>query len=143
MRRLDTHIDIESPPEAVWKALTTFSAYGDWNPYLKEVQGELVQGYHLRVTVQPASGKARVFQRLITAVIPGVELSWKSKLIWPWLFQGKHTFRLTPLGSGGTRLENLETFSGLLTPLLWPMLNTSVRHQFEAMNHALKLLMEH
>ncbi len=36
-----------------------------------------------------------------------------------------------------------QAVSGLLTPLLWPMLNTSVRHQFEAMNHALKLLVEH
>ena len=54
----------------------------------------------------------------------------------PGLFDGRHSFTLTPLDEGHTRLTQAEDFSGALIPFTGKLLSRT-RAGFEAMNAAL------
>lgn len=34
-------VDIDAPPAHVWEQLTETDAYGEWNPFVRELTGEL------------------------------------------------------------------------------------------------------
>jgi len=70
----------------------------------------------------------------ITVADPGAELRWVSSL--PGIISGEHRFPLTPAG-GGTRLEQSETFRGLLTAFPSKTF-TRAEASFQALNEALK-----
>jgi hypothetical protein len=53
------------------------------------------------------------------------------------LLDGRHSFTLTPLGHGRTRLLQAEVFSGALVPLAGSVL-AKTKAGFEAMNEALR-----
>ena len=48
-KQLRTEIAIDAPPERVWAVLTDFERYGEWNPFVPSLQGELSGGSRLRV----------------------------------------------------------------------------------------------
>jgi hypothetical protein len=62
------------------------------------------------------------FKPRVTVVEPGQRLEWLGTMGVSGLFDGRHTFTLTPLGHGRTRLVQAEVFSGALVPLAGSML---------------------
>ena len=72
----------------------------------------------------------------VTAVEEHRYLEWLGRLGMPGLFDGRHSFSLTPLPGGRTLLQQSETFTGLLVPVAGSIL-TPTRAGFEAMNQAL------
>lgn len=44
MKEIKTEIDISSTPENVWRILTDFSKYLEWNPFIDQISGELKEG---------------------------------------------------------------------------------------------------
>jgi hypothetical protein len=40
MLEIRTEIDIEASPPRVWRALTDFKTFPDWNPFVLAVEGE-------------------------------------------------------------------------------------------------------
>jgi hypothetical protein len=59
----------------------------------------------------------------------------------PGLFDGRHSFTLTPVGQGCTRLVQAEDFSGALIPFTGKLLSKT-EAGFEAMNAALLTRLE-
>lgn len=49
MRALRARISIDALPADVFHALTNFDAYQEWNPWLKDIQGEAKEGAVVRV----------------------------------------------------------------------------------------------
>lgn len=140
-RRIETVIDIAAAPSAVWRVLMDFSAYPDWNPMVRSIAGTPRRGERLDVCIQPP-GKSRMrFRPRVQVVDEARAFSWLGQLLLPGLFDGLHEFRLQPVADG-TRLYHRESFSGLLLPLLWPMMEAPTRAGFEAMNQALKIRAE-
>jgi uncharacterized protein YndB with AHSA1/START domain len=41
MNQLHTEIEINGPAERVWAVLTDFASYPEWNPFIRQVSGEL------------------------------------------------------------------------------------------------------
>jgi hypothetical protein len=74
-----------------------------------------------------------VWQQLVDTATMG---SWN-----PWLFDGRHSFTLTPLGEKCTRLVQAEDFSGALIPFAGKLLSKT-EAGFEAMNAALLTRLE-
>ena len=136
MSAIDTSIDIAASPTRVWKILTDFAAYPEWNPFITRIAGLPVVGGRLVVTIQPPGRKAMMFRPIVLAATPEVELRWRGRLLIPGLFDGEHLFRLSP-ANGGCRLDHSEAFSGLLAGLLGGTL-PATRRGFVAMNEALK-----
>ena len=129
-------IDIQAPADRVWAVLTDTAAYPTWNPFMTRLEGDLVVGARLAVTVVPPGGKPNNFSPTVTEVEPGRRLAWLGRLLATWIFAGAHSFEVRPLGPGATRFTQSERFSGLLVPLLRSTLR-STEAGFAAMNTAL------
>jgi hypothetical protein len=133
---LRTEIDIAAAPEIVWAHLVDVGSYPDWNPFITSLKGSVQLGARLSVRMQPPDGRPMTFRPRVTELIDGRVLAWLGHLGVPGLFDGRHRFELTPMGSS-THLVQGETFRGLLVPLLRKRLDGSTRRGFVAMNTAL------
>jgi hypothetical protein len=133
MKKIETAIQINASPEAVWNVLVDFSRM-DWNPLFASIEGALVVNKGLQVIYR----KPRLLIRpRITACDPGRVLEWLGSPGLPFLFESRHRFELTE-EDGGTRFRHAETFTGILVPLLGGFL-AKTPQGFEAMNQALKV----
>jgi hypothetical protein len=134
---LKTSIDIDATPDAVWAVLSDLPAYPSWNPFIREVGGELAAGERLDVRMQPEGGRAMRFRPTVLSAKPGRELRWRGRLVAPGVFDGEHRFAIEPT-PGGSRLLQEERFTGVLVPLLAKGLRTRTLPAFEQMNEAVK-----
>jgi hypothetical protein len=137
-----TEIVIKATPEKVWKILSDFANYPNWNPFIKSISGELVEGKPLAVLMHPPGGSAMKFTPIVLKADKNKEFRWLGKMFFKGLFDGEHIFELKDNGDGTTTFVHHEQFKGILLPLLKNMLNTNTRPGFEAMNQALKLKVE-
>ena len=134
---ISTTIDIDADPQAVWDVLTDFAAYGEWNPFMDRIEGTPEVGAKLVVHMTPPGGRAMTFKPTVLAATPGQELRWLGKLGIRGLFDGEHSFVLTPNADGTTHLTHGERFSGILVgPMKGSLKNTDAG--FEAFNEALR-----
>lgn len=137
MRTIDTMIEIEAPPDRVWRIFADTAAWPEWNPFIRRLEGAFEPGAVLEVTIQPPGrGAMRLKPRVIEAE-PGRRLCWRGRLGVRGIFDGEHSFAIEPLAEGRTRFRHCEAFSGLLVPLVGGIL-VDTRRGFEAMNEALK-----
>lgn len=138
MKSLYTEIEINAPADTVWKILTDFQFYPDWNPFIRSFDGIPEAGRQFSVTIQPSGKKPMTFKPVCLALIPEEEFRWLGHLFIAGLFDGEHIFELNKLDETKTLFIQRENFRGLLVPLLWKQLNTSTRAGFEQMNQELK-----
>jgi hypothetical protein len=138
---LEHAIEIDAPTDEVWRALAETERYGEWNPFIRRLQGELREGARLEVEIAPPGGRSMTFKPTVVVAAPGRELRWLGRLLLPGLFDGDHRFLLEPLPDGRTRFVQSERFSGLLVGLLGRSLERT-RVGFEEMNCALKAEVE-
>ncbi len=138
MKELHTEIEINASAERVWRVLTDFAAYPDWNPFVRRIEGEVSVGARLHVDVQPSRGKRMSFRPTVLVAEPNRELRWVGRLWVPGLFDGEHSFSIEPQVDERVRFVQRERFGGLLVPLLSKMLDGDTRRGFDEMNRALK-----
>jgi len=137
-QQLYTEIDIDAPPKVVWDHLTEFSQYPKWNPFIKQISGELAAGSQLSVSIQPPGQDSMDFSPELLVVKEYEELRWLGQLLIPKLFDGEHYFIVEAKSDGTTRLIQGENFSGILALLLWGTVEQDTKNGFHAMNKALK-----
>lgn len=137
MKTIETRIEIDATPEQVWAVLTDTARFAEWNPFIRELSGELAIGSRLDVHIQPPGAKGMRFRPTVRAFEPNRELRWLGKVGVRGLFDGEHRFGLESLPGGRTLFTHAETFRGLLVPFTSGML-ANTRAGFEAMNRALR-----
>jgi hypothetical protein len=142
MKEIHTEIEINASAEKVWRVLTDFAAYPEWNPFVRRVNGEVSVGARPHVYIQPPGGRGMSFRPTVLAADPGRELRWLGHLWLPGLFDGEHSFLIEPLGDRRVRFIHREVFRGVLIPLLSKMLDGNIRRGYEEMNRALKIRVE-
>ena len=133
-----TEVDIDASPSAVWQELVNFSAYPDWNPFVRHISGDFTHGGRLAVTVAPPNNKEMRFKPLVLELEKERKFVWLGRFLMPGIFDGEHSFELLPLAGGKTRFVHQETFSGALVGMFWSRLDTDTRAGFNSMNLALK-----
>jgi len=133
---ITTHLTISAPVEDLWKTLTDLPAYRTWNPFITVASGTIGAGQRLDLTIQPPGGRALGFKPWVTAVEQHRYIEWLGHLALPGIFDGRHSFTLTPMTRGRTLIQQSETFTGVLTPFTGSML-ARTRAGFDAMNVAL------
>ncbi|MFC4359590.1 SRPBCC family protein [Halobium salinum] len=135
---LHTTIDIDAPPETVWRVLTAFEQYDLWNPFMS-VAGRPTVGARLAVELRPPGKRPATFRPTVTVADTGRELRWVGHLGVRGLYDGEHRFVLKPLAGGRrTRLVHAERFSGVLAGLVNRWLGDATERGFRAMNEALQ-----
>jgi hypothetical protein len=133
-----TIVDIDAPPSRVWRVITEFEQFGDWNPLMVRMSGERERGAALRMTIALGARRLPADATLLVCE-PEVELRWRgprSELLQR-VFSGEHFFVLERR-QDGTRLLHGEDFDGALAPLLWRYFEAPLREGYARMNEALK-----
>ena len=135
---IETEIEIAASPQRIWSILMDFSAYPEWNPFIRSLSGDVTPGQLLRASIQLPGAKAMSFRPKVRVVEHLKELRWLGHLLLPGLFDGEHYFQLAALANGHTRFVQGEKFSGMLVSLFAARLGVSTKEGFVAMNAALK-----
>lgn len=143
--RVSHAIEIDAPAASVWAVFADTEAYGEWNPYVPELSGELREGAILEmVLVEPPSYDPRPFGAKVFIAEPGRHLAWRASIFGVAIFE--HHFELESLADGRSRFHQYEDFRGLLC-WLWHFLqspsstgspHTTVATSFRTMNEALR-----
>ncbi|MEX1255166.1 MAG: SRPBCC domain-containing protein [Dehalococcoidia bacterium] len=138
MKELRSEIEISAPPERVWVLLADFGSFPEWNPFIREAEGQLEEGARLRVFLQPSGGRGMTFRPTVLTAEPQRELRWLGHLGLPGVFDGEHIFTIEPLDGDRVRFIQREVFTGLLVPLFARSLDRDTLRGFQEMNQALK-----
>ena len=137
-RTIRSAIEIRAPLDAVWRILTDFSAYPEWNPHIRQVRGKPKVGGRLTIRSQPPHGRMVVLRPMVVAWAPPTELRWRGTIISRFLFSGEHGFKLEQLEGMRVRFHQDETFRGLLVPLYARIRLPKTRAGFDQVNEALR-----
>lgn len=137
MREVLSEIAITAPPARVWEVLMDFDSYGDWNPFVKKIEGDAVVGERIAVRLELPGGKKMAFKPTVTAWESERLFQWRGKVGFRGVFDGKHSFRLSPT-EHGTRFEHTERFTGILAWMMSGKMRRRTETGFRAMNDALK-----
>jgi len=137
MKEIRREVDITASAERVC-ILTDFVAFPQWNPFIREISGELKVGSKLEIYLQPSGQRGMRFRPVVLAVEPSRELRWLGRL-WaiPKLFDGEHSLTIERLDTNRVRFIQREMFTGILISLLGGTLSGAER-SFTEMNEALK-----
>jgi hypothetical protein len=137
MKAFERTIEIEASPSEVWTVLTDLERFGEWNPYLVEVEGRAELGARLRVRFEPPGGRAATLRPHVTEIRTDEVLEWWGHVGLRGILDGRHRFELRATPAGTTFVQH-ETFTGLLLPFFAKGLADSTPAGFELMNQALK-----
>jgi hypothetical protein len=137
-RTIRSAIEIRAPQDAVWKVLTDFASYPEWNPHIRQVRGQARVGARLTIRSQPPSGRPIVLRPIVEVYDAPAELRWRSTFVARGLFNGEHGFKLERISTDRTRFMQDETISGLLVPLYARLRLPRAREGFAQVNEALR-----
>ncbi len=129
-------IFIDRPPEDVWHVISNSTAYSDWNPFITRVDGEFRAGETIRI-VLGRGPDSTVFRPTVLVVRPQHDICWRGSVWIRGVFDGTHCIHLTA-ATGGTHLEQAESFSGLLVGRLTKGVIEETQRNFQEMNVAVK-----
>lgn len=132
-----TEITIKASPKKIWKILTSFEKFADWNPFIKQISGKLEVGEQLQVVIYPPKGASMKFKPTILSLVEEKEFIWKGMFLLPGLFDGEHRFFLEKDGNN-LRFVQEELFTGILSYIMPKTIYEKTEAGFKEMNLALK-----
>jgi len=80
MKELRSEIEIDAPAEQVWRVLTNFAAFPQWNPFIRKASGDIRVGASIEVRMQPSGARAMTFRPKVLNVEANRELRWIGRL---------------------------------------------------------------
>jgi hypothetical protein len=131
---------IDRPLADVWNVVSDSNAYPDWNPFITRVDGDFREGETIRIVLGNGPD-SMVFKPTVLVVRPEQDLCWRGSVLIRGVFDGTHCIHLTAV-TGGTHLEQTESFSGLLVGRLTKDVIEETQRNFQAMNTAVKQRVE-
>lgn len=134
--------EIKAPVNIVWKVLTDFGKFQEWNHFITNIEGRAEMGERLAVTVEPPGLGVMKFRPEIQVLDKDRELCWLGTLAVAGIFSGRHSFRLEELENFRTRLIHSESFSGVLAPVVRKRMERPTLMGFEMMNEEVKVRAE-
>ncbi len=138
MKTIQTETIIASPQDKIWKLLTDFNGYGDWNPFIIKISGDLKVGSTLHVTMSIEGRDPAALQPKVLSVVEKEKFCWRGRLGIPGMFQGTHYFTLEEIETGKTRFIHGEIFKGFMVGIILRRIGKQTLDGFEKMNQALK-----
>ncbi len=140
MKIIETEVNIHSSLESVWEVFSDLGRHSDWNPFLTKIDGPLIEGGSVRITVQLGNNKPEIAEPILKKLIPKQEVHFLMNK-WP-LIKGEHYFIFESLSSMETKITHGERFYGLLAIFFWWKLKPLFTQGFNDMNQALKNTVE-
>lgn len=125
-------IIIRASPEQVWKTVSEFNHYHEWNSVVPQGEGQLKVGNILKVSLQiPGRGSSPGTCR-VNEVRPLSHFVLSRKLFSSRLLYMEHAFILRQGKSNPTETQFIQTLEG--SGLLWPFLRISMKRVWKVFN---------
>ena len=142
MREIRTDVHIAAPIDEVWRVLTDFNGWAEWNPTVNGASGGGAVGSKVSITMSGKNGKdGPKYQPTVIEAVAPQSFRWSASMLGGLLMKNDRIFELTEK-DGGTALVHTEAFSGLMAAMSWSKLNGFVPQILEKMNDALKAKLE-
>ena len=133
-----TAFPIAASAPTVWAVLTDFERYGEWNPSLPSIRGQLRPGAEVALTLgMPGRPSPKVKARL-SEVEPLRCLTWDGHAGTEWLFAGHREFVIEQQPDGSVRFTHIEDVRGALFPVFRVVMGKAIQRSHDAFNQALK-----
>jgi hypothetical protein len=130
-------IEIDAPIDRVWRILTDFERYGDWNPFTPKVETTLAIGDPIHLHVRLAGRRLRHRVETVTRNAPHT-LGWEMKMGARCLLHAERVQVLTPLGANRTHYLSEDCFTGWLRPLVLSLYGKAMERGFRDCGRGLK-----
>lgn len=142
-QQVKTEIDIAAPPTKVWEIITDIDKWHEWSPIINASQGKTAIGSTLNITMMSKEeGKdGPKYNPVITELKEPNYFHWRAHMMAGFVFTNDKIFKLEETATG-THLTHIETFKGLMAPLMTGQLEKNVPAMLDSMNEALKELAE-
>jgi uncharacterized protein YndB with AHSA1/START domain len=99
MLKLVEETTIHAPPADVFRVMTDFERYAEWNPWIREARGAASEGEVVAVKVKLGKATTSVKHRVLE-IVPGVALRWCDMGWFTAIAYGERARRLEPLPGG-------------------------------------------
>ena len=131
-------IKINAPAEVVWRVLTDFERYPDWNPFTVRAKSTLRIGEPVILYIP--RGKSMMKQTFVLEVFdPPNEIAWRlPKMLHTEVFNAYRTQKITPMDTGACTYQTSDTFDGWIAGKLFKSQSDWVRKNFGKLASALK-----
>jgi hypothetical protein len=143
VQEIKTEINISAPPSKVWNIITDIDKWQEWSPIINASQGNSVVGSKLSITMMgKEDGKGGPkYNPEIIELKKQTYFHWRAHMISEFMFTNDKIFKLEETETG-THLIHIETFKGLMAPLMSGSVKKNVPAMLNSMNKALKELAE-
>jgi hypothetical protein len=142
MKTIQDNIEINASDETVWKILSDFASYPEWNPFIIYIEGRMRIGERLYVEMRAETGSVGAYRPTVTRVIENREFGWFGYFLMKGLCDMENIFTIKPLEKNLVMFENRGVFEGLCEPFLSWLIGKDILHSYHKMNKALKLRAE-
>jgi uncharacterized protein YndB with AHSA1/START domain len=116
MKYFEASADIKAAPETVWGIITDAQGLPTWDSGIDRVEGTIAPGQTIKLYVKVNPGKA--FPLKVTGFDAPRRMVFTGGMPLG-LFKGERTYRLEPDGSGGTRFNMREEYTGPFLGMIW------------------------
>lgn len=133
-----TTLPIAASAETVWKVLTDFERYPEWNPSLPSISGELRVGSTVSLTLGMPGRPSPKVTATLGDVTPERHLTWHGNAGADWLFAGDREFLIDAQPDGTVLFTHGEDVHGALFPLFRAFMGSAIQRSHDAFNAALR-----
>jgi hypothetical protein len=140
MKEIKGSIDIDAPVSKVWEVLTDFKANQQWNPFITQMSGELMEGSTFDVTVKIPGRKDTKFKPRLVRMVKNKEMFFQGTIV-KGLLSNEHLYTLESLGENKARLSQRIALKGLMSLFAGGMMRDSQKG-LDMMNSAAKVRCE-
>ena len=132
-----TTFPVAASASAVWAVLTDFERYGEWNPSLPSISGEVRPGAEVALTLgMPGRPSPKVKARL-GRVETDRCLTWDGNAGADWLFAGHRVFVIDQ-DDDRVLVTHIEDVRGVLFPVFRLVMGSAIQRSHDAFNDALR-----
>lgn len=135
MAVIDTKIDIDADIETVWRVLTDFTSYEEWNPFISRVSTDLSVGSSITFDELRPNMPKSTYTSTIQYVDKNKRFGWCGGVKYIWFVE--HTFHLEKISDNKTSLIQQENAKGIVVPFIKEKM-AATEQGFVLMNRALK-----
>lgn len=133
-----TEFDVDASDDQVWAVLADFERWGEWNPSVPSISGDVREGSTASLTLaMPGRPKMNV-RAVLEEVAPGRRLTWRGRLGADRLFTGRREFAIDPLTANRVRVTHVEDLQGWIAPVFEKLMGRAVQAAHDDLNDALK-----
>ena len=129
-------IIVNASPEKVWSVLTNTDSYDNWNPVMKLLEGEVIEGNKVKYQFTQSTNNSYNIATNVKKIIPNKLLNQGGGM--PLILTFNHEYILE-LSGNGTKLTIHEDYKGIGVNFWNP---SPVQAAYERLNEAIKKRVE-